>query len=117
MLSTALVSVSNILIANSVEAGLVGLMMTYTISVTTYLVRGDSSDLDAMADHISPARIGSSEVPRMSKKSLVSVERVLGYASLLSEAALEVPERFTSKAWREHGGIEFQCVPYLSTMQ
>ncbi len=39
MFSTALVSVSALLISNSVDAGLVGLMMTYTISVTGTLVR------------------------------------------------------------------------------
>lgn len=39
MFSTALTSVSALLISNSVDAGLVGLMMTYTISVTGVLVR------------------------------------------------------------------------------
>ena len=38
MFSTALVSVSALIIWNSVDAGLVGLMMTYTISVTGTLV-------------------------------------------------------------------------------
>ena len=38
MFSTALVSVAALLIWNSVDAGLVGLMMTYTISVTGTLV-------------------------------------------------------------------------------
>lgn len=38
MFSTALTSVSALLISNSVDAGLVGLMMTYTISVTGVLV-------------------------------------------------------------------------------
>jgi ATP-binding cassette subfamily C (CFTR/MRP) protein 1 len=38
MFSTALTSVSALLVSNSVDAGLVGLMMTYTISVTGVLV-------------------------------------------------------------------------------
>jgi hypothetical protein len=38
MFSTALVSVSALLISNNVDAGLVGLLMTYTISVTGSLV-------------------------------------------------------------------------------
>jgi ATP-binding cassette subfamily C (CFTR/MRP) protein 1 len=38
MFSTALTSVSALLWSNSVDAGLVGLMMTYTISVTGVLV-------------------------------------------------------------------------------
>jgi hypothetical protein len=39
MFSTALVSVSALIISNSVDAGLVGLLMTYTITVTGSLVR------------------------------------------------------------------------------
>ncbi len=38
MFSTAVVSVAALLIWNNVDAGLVGLMMTYTISVTGTLV-------------------------------------------------------------------------------
>lgn len=38
MFSTALVSVAALIISNSVDAGLVGLLMSYTISVTGTLV-------------------------------------------------------------------------------
>jgi len=38
MFSTALTSVSALLLSNNVDAGQVGLMMTYTISVTGVLV-------------------------------------------------------------------------------
>jgi hypothetical protein len=42
MFSTAITSVSALLISNSVDAGLVGLLMTYTVSVTGTLVRTQS---------------------------------------------------------------------------
>lgn len=38
MFSTALVSVAALIMSNSVDAGLVGLLMSYTISVTGTLV-------------------------------------------------------------------------------
>lgn len=48
MFSTALVSVAALLIWNNVDAGLVGLMMTYTISVTGTLVSDAWTDIIAM---------------------------------------------------------------------
>ena len=89
MFSTALVSVSALLISNNVDSGLVGLLMTYTISVTgtlNWLVRS------------------ASEV----EQNIVSVERVLGYASLPSEAADDIPETKPAKTWPEQGSIEFE---------
>ncbi|ORX35410.1 putative metal resistance protein ycf1 [Kockovaella imperatae] len=88
MFSTALVAVSALLISNSVDAGLVGLLMTYTMSITqalNWLVRT------------------ASEV----EQNIVSVERVLGYASLPSEAADDVPDHRPPKTWPQKGGIEF----------
>ncbi|KAK4685724.1 hypothetical protein P7C73_g4418, partial [Tremellales sp. Uapishka_1] len=88
MFSTALVSVSALLISNNVDAGLVGLMMTYTISVTgtlNWFVRS------------------ASEV----EQNIVSVERVLGYANLDPEAPLEKPDAKPVKTWPQEGSIEF----------
>lgn len=88
MFSTALASVSALLISRNIDAGMVGLLMTYTISVTgslNWLVRS------------------ASEV----EQNIVSVERVLGYASLPSEAAADVPDKQPPKTWPEHGSIEF----------
>ena len=88
MFSTAIVSVFALIHFNSVDAGIVGLMMTYTISVTgalNWLVRS------------------ASEV----EQNIVSVERILGYAGLKSEAATDVPDKKPAKTWPEHGGIEF----------
>ncbi|WVQ85431.1 hypothetical protein IAT38_007596 [Cryptococcus sp. DSM 104549] len=88
MTATALASVSALIYSNSVDSGLVGLLMSYTISVTgalNWLVRS------------------ASEV----EQNVVSVERVLGYANLPSEAADYVPDKKPAASWPEHGAIEF----------
>ncbi|WWC68420.1 uncharacterized protein I206_102347 [Kwoniella pini CBS 10737] len=88
MFSTALVSVIALINYNSVDAGLVGLLMSYTISVTgtlNWLVRS------------------ASEV----EQNIVSVERVLGYANLPSEAPDFIEDKKPSKNWPEQGVIEF----------
>ncbi|KIR43264.1 metal resistance protein ycf1 [Cryptococcus deuterogattii 99/473] len=88
MFSTALVSVAALIISNSVDAGLVGLLMSYTISVTgtlNWLVRS------------------ASEV----EQNIVSVERVLGYANLDSEAPDFIPETKPASTWPQEGSIEF----------
>ncbi|RXK42573.1 metal resistance protein ycf1 [Tremella mesenterica] len=95
MFSTAVVSVTALTVSNSVDAGLVGLMMTYTISVTgvlNWLVRS------------------ASEV----EQNIVSVERVLSYADLPSEAPAEIPDKKPPASWPEHGSIEFDkfCMRY-----
>lgn len=89
MFTTALVSVSALIISHNVDAGIVGLMMTYTITVTgalNWLVRS------------------ASEV----EQNIVSVERILGYSSLPSEAADDVPDKKPPKTWPENGTIEFE---------
>lgn len=89
MFSTALVSVTALLYSRSIDAGLVGLMMTYTISVTgtlNWLVRS------------------ASEV----EQNIVSVERVVGYAKLPSEAPEEVEDKKPAKGWPHDGKIEFE---------
>lgn len=89
MFSTALTSVSALLISRKIDAGLVGLMMTYTISVTgtlNWLVRS------------------ASEV----EQNIVSVERVLGYATLEPEAAQYVPEKKPAGSWPQEGAITFE---------
>ncbi|WVF70658.1 hypothetical protein IAT40_005451 [Kwoniella sp. CBS 6097] len=88
MFSTALVSVIALINYNNIDAGLVGLLMSYTISVTgtlNWLVRS------------------ASEV----EQNIVSVERVLGYANLPSEAADYIPDKQPPSTWPEQGSIEF----------
>ncbi|OCF43197.1 metal resistance protein ycf1 [Kwoniella heveanensis CBS 569] len=88
MFSTALVSVIALINYNNIDAGLVGLLMSYTISVTgtlNWLVRS------------------ASEV----EQNIVSVERVLGYANLPSEAADYIADKQPPSTWPEQGSIEF----------
>ncbi|BEJ18143.1 hypothetical protein CspHIS471_0704200 [Cutaneotrichosporon sp. HIS471] len=91
MFSTALASVAMTVYATGrVDSALVGWLMNYTISVTgslNWLVRT------------------ASEV----EQNIVSVERVLGYANLVSEAAEEVPETKPAASWPERGDIEFDA--------
>jgi hypothetical protein len=42
------------------------------------------------------------------EQNIVSVERVLGYAELPSEAAAEIPDKKPAKTWPEEGSIEFE---------
>lgn len=104
MFSTALTSVSALLISNSVDAGLVGLMMTYTISVTGVLVRPPDSRTWMMADRQNWLVRSASEV----EQNIVSVERVLGYADLASEAAEFIPEKKPVQTWPHQGSITFE---------
>lgn len=89
MASTALVCVTVLLyIPRLIDEGLVGLLMSYTISVTgalNWLVRT------------------ASEV----EQNIVSVERVLGYANLPSEAPEEIPANKPPASWPSAGSIEF----------
>ncbi|KAK8865675.1 hypothetical protein IAR55_000820 [Kwoniella newhampshirensis] len=88
MFSTSLVSVIVLITSNSIDAGMVGLLMSYTITVTgslNWLVRS------------------ASEV----EQNIVSVERVLGYTKLPSEAAQYVPDKQPPSTWPDHGSIEF----------
>lgn len=89
MFSTALVSVYALRVSNNIDSGLVGILMTYTISVTgslNWLVRS------------------ASEV----EQNIVSVERILSYAGLPGEAAAQVPDKKPPKSWPDKGTIEFE---------
>lgn len=91
MFSTALTSVAALYyLRGKVHdyAGLVGWLMTYTISVTgslNWLVRTASE----------------------CEQNIVSVERVLGYAALEEEAAAEIPLTKPPSSWPSEGNIEF----------
>jgi len=89
MFSTAVSSVTALLLSRNIDAGMVGLLMTYTINVTgslNWLVRS------------------ASEV----EQNIVSVERVLGYGGLPSEAADEIPEKKPVNEWPQQGSITFE---------
>jgi len=89
MFSTALVSVAALLYGwRAIDSGLVGMLMSYTISVT-----GSLNWLVRMASEV--------------EQNIVSVERVMAYANLAAEAAEEVPDNKPPPRWPETGNIEF----------
>ncbi|BGP53294.1 hypothetical protein JCM8202v2_000853 [Rhodotorula sphaerocarpa] len=91
ILSTALLAVTTLVRTSSVNAGVVGLMLSYALSTTqtlNWIVRS------------------ATEV----ETNIVSVERVQEYIDLPSEAALEKPDKKPSDEWPQHGSIRFDRV-------
>ncbi|GAA5978963.1 hypothetical protein JCM5350_004190 [Sporobolomyces pararoseus] len=91
ILSTALLAVTTLIRSNSVNAGIVGLMLSYALSTTqtlNWIVRS------------------ATEV----ETNIVSVERVQEYISLKPEAPLEIPEKQPSPDWPQTGSIKFDHV-------
>ncbi|QRV89229.1 ABC transporter transmembrane region [Ceratobasidium sp. AG-Ba] len=83
------------LVTTGVDAGLVGLVLSYGLSTTqslNWVVRS------------------ASEV----EQNLVSVERVVGYINLEPEAPLEIPDADLPEGWPRNGEIEFKdyCMRY-----
>ncbi|KAG8738876.1 hypothetical protein FRC12_016520 [Ceratobasidium sp. 428] len=83
------------LVTTGVDAGLVGLVLSYGLSTTqslNWVVRS------------------ASEV----EQNLVSVERVVGYINLEPEAPLEIPDASLPTGWPENGEIVFNdyCMRY-----
>ncbi|KAG8760180.1 hypothetical protein FRC11_000794 [Ceratobasidium sp. 423] len=88
VVSAALLSLAA-LITTGVDAGLVGLVLSYSLSTTqslNFFIRS-ASELE---------------------QNLVSVERVLNYINLKSEAPLEIPDVSLPENWPQRGEIEFQ---------
>lgn len=88
ILVTAILAVIG-LITTGVDAGLVGLVLSYALSTTSslnWLVRS------------------ASEV----EQNIVSVERILHYVELPSEAPNDVPETEPAEAWPSQGEVEFR---------
>lgn len=91
ILSTALLAVTTLVRTSNVNAGVVGLMLSYALSTTqtlNWIVRS------------------ATEV----ETNIVSVERVQEYIDLPSEAPLEVPDEKPSEDWPQHGSIRFDYV-------
>ncbi|KAI0313275.1 P-loop containing nucleoside triphosphate hydrolase protein [Amylostereum chailletii] len=77
------------LVTSSVDAGLVGLVISYALNTTSslnWLVRS------------------ASEV----EQNIVSVERMLNYIELEPEAPYEVPENKPSEEWPSEGRVQFK---------
>ncbi|BGP00216.1 hypothetical protein NBRC10513v2_004440 [Rhodotorula toruloides] len=91
ILSTATLAVFTLVRTSTVNAGLVGLMLSYALSTTqtlNWIVRS------------------ATEV----ETNIVSVERVQEYIDLKPEAALELPDRQPPADWPQHGTIRFDHV-------
>ncbi|GJN87677.1 hypothetical protein Rhopal_000632-T1 [Rhodotorula paludigena] len=91
ILSTALLAVFTLVHTNNLNAGVVGLMLSYALSTTqtlNWIVRS------------------ATEV----ETNIVSVERVQEYIHLPSEAPLEVPEHKPAGDWPQRGTIRFDHV-------
>ncbi|GAA6062217.1 hypothetical protein JCM10212_006452 [Sporobolomyces blumeae] len=89
--STAVLAVTTLVRTNSVNAGVVGLMLSYALSTTqtlNWIVRS------------------ATEV----ETNIVSVERVQEYIGLTPEAPLEVPDKQPPPDWPQTGSIKFDHV-------
>ncbi|KAG6908348.1 hypothetical protein DXG01_005166 [Tephrocybe rancida] len=77
------------LVTAGVDAGLVGLVLSYTLNMTS-----------SLSDAIRTT--GEFE------QNIVSVERILHQTEVQSEAPLEIPETKPSGVWPSHGQVEFR---------
>ncbi|KAI9207232.1 P-loop containing nucleoside triphosphate hydrolase protein [Polychytrium aggregatum] len=87
--SSALFSVLSVLVFGTVSASLVGLTLTYAMTVTqtlNWMVR-QSCEIES---------------------NIVSVERIKEYIDVAREAPYEIPEHQPPASWPRHGAIEFK---------
>jgi ATP-binding cassette, subfamily C (CFTR/MRP), member 1 len=96
------------LITSGVDAGLVGLVISYALNTTSSLV----STL-GMRAHWEVLKISQNWLVRSAsevEQNIVSVERMLQYIELKPEAPYEVPETHPEGAWPTDGLVEFRCL-------
>lgn len=87
--SAAQLSVVTLVHSRGIDAGLVGLLMSYALNTTqslNWIVRS------------------ATEV----ETNIVSIERIVEYTNLPSEAPLVLPDRRPRENWPEHGAITFE---------
>ena len=97
------------LITSGVDAGLVGLVISYALNTTSSLV----STL-AIPARWEMLKISQNWLVRSAsevEQNIVSVERMLQYIELKPEAPYEVPETHPEGAWPTDGLVEFRCLP------
>lgn len=93
------------LITTGVDAGLVGLVLSYGLNTTGALVRRETFDIfSALTSPKNWAVRSASEV----EQNIVSVERVLHYIRLSPEAPDEIPETKPAEEWPSQGVVEFR---------
>jgi ATP-binding cassette, subfamily C (CFTR/MRP), member 1 len=109
ILVTVLLAVTA-LITTGVDAGLVGLVLSYALSTTGSLV---SVPMNMRYYHYPFAHKSQNWLVRSAsevEQNIVSVERILHYVELPSEAPNEVPETKPADLWPSRGEVEFWCV-------
>ena len=96
------------LITTGVDAGLVGLVISYALNTTSSLVSMQSNQPVEKVLNVSQNWLvrSASEV----EQNIVSVERMLHYIELKPEAPYEIPETHPEDAWPADGLVEFRCV-------
>ena len=105
ILAVALLAVFT-LITKGVDAGLVGLVLSYAMNTTSSLVRETSTvitpvDADTLQNWVVRS---ASEV----EQNIVSVERILHQTALEPEAPQEIPENKPEGEWPSRGELVFQ---------
>lgn len=97
------------LVTTGVDAGLVGLVLSYALTTTSSLVTIMTSYLTLVLVLTSAQNWvvrSASEV----EQNIVSVERILHYVKLPSEAPIEIPETKPAETWPSQGEVEFRWV-------
>jgi ATP-binding cassette subfamily C (CFTR/MRP) protein 1 len=105
---TAVLAVSAV-VTSDVDAGLVGLVLSYALNTSGSLVGGFPSVLEVLATKRPQNWFvrSASEVGQ----NVVSVERIVHYAKDLEpDAPYDIPEDKPASEWPTAGEVEFQCV-------
>lgn len=110
MFAAALTSVTAMVVGNNVDAGLVGLVMSYVISVTgalNWVVRS-ASEVEQNIVSAERSEWLACVPPARSARLMITFCPVLGYTNLPSEAPAEIPENKPAPSWPHTGAIEFK---------
>jgi ATP-binding cassette, subfamily C (CFTR/MRP), member 1 len=103
ILSVALLAVST-LITRGVDAGLVGLVLSYAVNTTSSLVSETCIALTD-ADCLQNWLVKSASAV---EQTIVSVERILHQTEVAPEAPQEIPENKPVDKWPSKGEVEFR---------
>jgi hypothetical protein len=107
--------VITLVVTGKVDTGLVGVVLSYGLSTTGSLVISFILDLVCsrpltVSPHPQNYVVRSaSEV----EQNIVSVERIVQYIGLQSEAPAEVPENRPPSSWPQRGAIIFRYIVYV----
>lgn len=98
------------LITTGVDAGLVGLVLSYALNTTSSLVsRTFSFTFHSNITLQNWVVRSASEV----EQNIVSVERILHQSEVPPEAPQEIPENKPSEIWPSKGEVEFRSASFL----